>query len=402
MFLNEHGKPVNYDVYETTEIKMANEFILPDDYVLELGARYGGVSCAINKKLDNKTHQYSVEPDSRVWDALEKNKKANGCEFNIIKGCISKSRQSLSKDTRKFGDGNDWACYSNQCGNGEVKNFSIPNKPFNVLVADCEGSLETFYKENTDFFSQLRCIMIEKDRPDYCNYDYLESEFLKLGFKIVYKDRKDGFHTTYEKPLKIIPKIFYINLDKRTDRREHMEKLLKGYDYERVSGIEDDDGYIGCAKSHILCIKVALARRLQKVIILEDDFMFVGGHNFKNMILPDKYDIFLLCNRIKEHTKLNNTFISVQKCSWTSGHILNQTIYNDLIQNLENGIEDRKMQKLTRNNLDHYWNKLWDTNKYKCLAHNYIFATQAEGYSDIINDEIDRRKQQNIQTKFTF
>lgn len=73
-----------------------------------------------------------------------------------------------------------------------------------------------------------------------------------------------------------------------------------------------------------------------------------------------------------------------------------------MIQNLENGIEDRKMRKLTRNNLDHYWNKLWETNKYVSLTHNYIFATQAGGYSDIINDNIDRRKDQNIETKFTF
>lgn len=398
MFENEHGQPVNYNVYETTEIRMANKFILPDDYVLELGARYGGVSCAINKKLNIKTHQYSVEPDKKVWGALEKNKKANGCEFHIIKGCISKSRQNLVRDSRKFGDGNDWACYSKDSKKGEVKNFSIPDEPFNVLVADCEGFLETFYRENTAFFSQLRCIMIEKDRPDHCDYDYLESEFLKLGFQIVYKDRKDGFHTTYEKPPKLIPKIFYINLDKRTDRREHMEKLLTGYDYERVSAIQDDDGYIGCAKSHIMCIELAKGRNLDKVIILEDDFMFVNGRNFRNMFLPDKYDIFLLCNRIKEHTKIDNTFSRVHKCSWTSGHILNHSIYNDLIQNLKNSIKDREKRKSISNQLDIHWNKLWDD--YKCITHNYNFATQREGYSDIINDKIDRSKVQCKESSF--
>ena len=50
-------------------------------------------------------------------------------------------------------------------------------------------------------------------------------------------------------------KILYINLDKRTDRKEAMENILKDYDYERVSAIEDQDGYIGCAKSHIKCIE---------------------------------------------------------------------------------------------------------------------------------------------------
>ena len=46
-------------------------------------------------------------------------------------------------------------------------------------------------------------------------------------------------------------KIFYI-LDERKDRRDHMEKILEGYNYERVSAIKHEDGYIGCALSHRL------------------------------------------------------------------------------------------------------------------------------------------------------
>ena len=54
---------------------MAKEYIKKDDVVLELGARYGSVFCVINSKLSNKNNQVSIEPDSRVWDALEKNKQ---------------------------------------------------------------------------------------------------------------------------------------------------------------------------------------------------------------------------------------------------------------------------------------------------------------------------------------
>jgi len=196
-----------------------------------------------------------------------------------------------------------------------------------------------------------------------------------------------------------IPKIFYINLDKRTDRRTQMETMLDGYDYERISAIEDDDGYIGCAKSHIKCIEMAKERGYDKVIILEDDFMFMNGWNFKNMELPQKYDIFLLCNRIKKHSKIDKTFSRVHECSWTSGHILDKNIYDDLIQNLEDGIKDReKKGKKISNNLDIYWNKLWG--KYVCITHNYNFATQRTGYSDIINQNVNRMEKQNIQSKF--
>jgi hypothetical protein len=399
---DENGKLVNYKVYESTEIKMAREFIQSDDYVLELGARYGGVSCEINKKLKNKKYQVVVEPDSRVWEVLEKNRDRNNCEFEILKGTISKNPQKIIMNSRKFNDNNDWATYCEESftsGGTGVQNFNLPNKPFNVLVADCEGFLETFYRENMELFPKLRCIMIEKDRREYCNYEYLESEFLRLGFQIVYKDRSDGFHTVYQRRCTKIPKIFYINLDKRTDRRTEMEQMLEGYDYERISAIEDDDGYIGCAKSHIQCIQMAKGLQYDKIIILEDDFMFMPGWNFKNMELPEKYDCFLLCNRIKKHTKIDKTFSRVHECSWTSGHILDKNIYDDLIQNLKDGIKYReKNGKRISNNLDIYWNKLWE--KYVCITHNTIFATQRDGYSDIINTNVNRMKQQNIESKF--
>ena len=192
--------------------------------------------------------------------------------------------------------------------------------------------------------------------------------------------------------------ILYINLDHRTDRKEHMEISLQGYNYERVSAIEDKDGYIGCAKSHIKCIEIARARKYQRVIILEDDFMFYKDNNFKNISLPETFDIFLLCNRIKKHVSLNDTFIKVKDCSWTSGHILNQSIYNDLIDNLETGIELRKGNKGHDYKLDIYWNKLFD--HYECISHNFVFATQREGYSNIMNQNMKYSNDQTNESRF--
>lgn len=201
MFVNENNQKVDYRKFESVEIHLAIKYIKGDDYVLELGARYGGVSCAINSKLKNKTHQYSVEPDYRVWNALETNKKNNNCKFNIIKGTISNEPMKIIQNTRKFKDNNDWATYTESASgysSQRIENYSLPDKPFNVLVADCEGFLETFYNENKQLFDQLRCIIIEKDRPDYCNYELLENEFLNMGFKISHKCKKD-FHVVYER-----------------------------------------------------------------------------------------------------------------------------------------------------------------------------------------------------------
>ena len=71
-----NGDRVNIEVIEKHEQDLANQYILENDVVLELGARYGSVSCIINSKLINKTNQVVVEPDERVWDSLEKNKNS--------------------------------------------------------------------------------------------------------------------------------------------------------------------------------------------------------------------------------------------------------------------------------------------------------------------------------------
>ena len=75
--------------------------------------------------------------------------------------------------------------------------------------------------------------------------------------------------------------ILYINLDSRKDRREHMEKLLEGYNYERVPAVYDEFGCIGCSKSHIKCMDIIIEKGYDKCVILEDDFMWKNDNNFE-------------------------------------------------------------------------------------------------------------------------
>jgi hypothetical protein len=90
MIFDEYNKKIDTDLIEKYEQDLANKYISPNDVVLELGARYGSVSCTINNKLYNKKNQLVVEPDSRVWSSLEYNREINKCEFSILKGFISK------------------------------------------------------------------------------------------------------------------------------------------------------------------------------------------------------------------------------------------------------------------------------------------------------------------------
>ena len=67
---DEHGQYIPYESIEVQEQHDANYYIRPDDKVLEIGARYGGVSITINKILKNKRDHVAVEPDSTVWESL--------------------------------------------------------------------------------------------------------------------------------------------------------------------------------------------------------------------------------------------------------------------------------------------------------------------------------------------
>ena len=180
-----YGNKVDIEHIEKPEQDLANQYILENDIVLELGARYGSVSCIINSKLNNKKNQVVVEPDDRVWDALEKNKVNNNCEFNIVKGFISNKKLDLTNlDVCLNGYGATFI----ESNDTKIPSYSLDeikikyNLKFNVLVADCEGFLEVFFDENPFFYDNLRLIIFEADYSEKCNYDKIKNKLIEKNF----------------------------------------------------------------------------------------------------------------------------------------------------------------------------------------------------------------------------
>jgi FkbM family methyltransferase len=183
--LDQNGTPVDINFMEKQEQDLANQYIQENDIVLELGARYGSVSCVINSKLNCKTNQVVVEPDDRVWEVLERNKHVNHCEFHIIKGFISAKKLGLINLDHHFGgyattyiENTDTTIESITLTDVK-KNYKLN---FNVLVADCEGFLEVFFDENPDFYDDLRLVIFEADYVEKCNYDKIRTTLKEKGF----------------------------------------------------------------------------------------------------------------------------------------------------------------------------------------------------------------------------
>jgi FkbM family methyltransferase len=179
-----NGKVVDTIQNEKEEQDLAKEYIQLNDIVFELGARYGSVSCIINSKLNCKTNQVVVEPDERVWEALERNKKVNNCEFNIVKGFVSNKKLGLI-NKQSYGE---YGTSSTLDDTSKIPSYTLKEieekykLKFNVLVADCEGFLETFFDENPNFYDQIRLIIFEADYPDKCNYNKIKNTLEDKGF----------------------------------------------------------------------------------------------------------------------------------------------------------------------------------------------------------------------------
>jgi hypothetical protein len=80
------------------------------------------------------------------------------------------------------------------------------------------------------------------------------------------------------KPMDYIDGIFYINLEKRLDRRVEIEIELTNMElpFERFPAIETPGrGILGCGLSHLSVFKLAKERKFRNVLIFEDDFYFL-------------------------------------------------------------------------------------------------------------------------------
>ena len=182
---DQYGNAIDINKMEKPEQDLAKKYIEQNDIVFELGARYGSVSCIINSKLNCKTNQVVVEPDERVWDALERNKKANNCDFHIVKGFVSAKKLGLTNLNCCFGGYGSMAIVKED---STIPSYTLEmiqekyNLKFNVLVADCEGFLETFFDENPNFYDNLRLVIFEADWPKKCNYDKIRNTLKEKGF----------------------------------------------------------------------------------------------------------------------------------------------------------------------------------------------------------------------------
>jgi glycosyl transferase family 25 len=190
-----------------------------------------------------------------------------------------------------------------------------------------------------------------------------------------------------------IDKIFYINLDKRDDRKTEIENELKNYDlYDKVERIAafhtPGKGILGCTMSHLHAIKMAKERNYSNVLILEDDFQFtVSKEEFENQLQlffenNIEYDVCMISYLVQRSEPTDYPFLSkVIEAQTASGYIIHSSFYDKMIELYEWAVPllEKTNQHWNYAN-DQCWKKLQPTAKWYCFTNRC--GKQRAGYSD--------------------
>jgi len=190
----------------------------------------------------------------------------------------------------------------------------------------------------------------------------------------------------------IIEKCLYINLESRSDRKEHVENELNKLNlssYERFNAIHHKNGSFGCSLSHIKCVQIAQEKGWNNVMIVEDDITFLdlellktNLNNFINNI--PTFDVILLAgNNMPPYQKINDFGVKVSRCQTTTGYIVNSHYYQTLIDNYKEGLLKLMKHPEDHNKyaIDKFWFNLQKRDSWYLITP--LSVIQREGYSDI-------------------
>ena len=187
-----------------------------------------------------------------------------------------------------------------------------------------------------------------------------------------------------------IDKVVYINLDQRPDRDAHMKRMTRCFSDNviRFSAIQDTPGSVGCSKSHIAVLEMAINHKWKNILILEDDAVWnkveQGYASLRNLASTD-YDVIVLGG-----TFVNRDANKLRSCKTTVGYLVNSTYYSTLLANFKEGLESLiQTNNHETSAVDTYWNKLQATDNWFIVAPCLVY--QRPDYSDICHGFQDYR-----------
>jgi glycosyl transferase, family 25 len=194
---------------------------------------------------------------------------------------------------------------------------------------------------------------------------------------------------------------YYINLEHRADRKQHVEEQLSTLSIkaERFNAIKMENGAIGCSMSHLKLLQTALANNYDHILIMEDDITFLEPDTFKtkfNKFLElhgNDWDVILFAgNNMPPYTIPDDTCIKVSRCQTTTGYLVNGHFIKALATNVKNGLTHllSKPSESKQFAIDKFWFVLQEASRWFLITPPTV--VQRPDYSDIEKRDTDYTK----------
>ncbi len=193
--------------------------------------------------------------------------------------------------------------------------------------------------------------------------------------------------------------LYYINLDSRTDRREHIEKNVLPYlnpyvkEVQRFSAF-DHTKYTsitqraaGCSYSHLAIWQEAYDKEFEKILIVEDDFSLIRNEEQIEIIfkLLDKI-VYDICNLgyVTSSPVIKTNMKYIYKCSdiqTTSCYAADPKFLKQMIPDVKQSADNLMTnQDHHTNAIDIVWKKFQNNPRWFISER---LGVQSTGYSDI-------------------
>jgi glycosyl transferase family 25 len=173
-----------------------------------------------------------------------------------------------------------------------------------------------------------------------------------------------------------------INLDRRTDRWTTFTENFDKYNvpYTRFSAVEDTNGALGCAKSHVAVLE--LQQDLPVAFVVEDDAMITEPiEPLIDEFLRSTADVLMLGWNTRTFKNFSPTFFRVLDAYTTSCYIVKAKVLPDVLSAFRKSVSD--LSKKIKNPIDVEWHKL--QKRLVFVAPKRHVVIQRESYSDIEN-----------------
>jgi GR25 family glycosyltransferase involved in LPS biosynthesis len=189
--------------------------------------------------------------------------------------------------------------------------------------------------------------------------------------------------------------VFYINLESRKDRLEHITHQLAQTNIdpqkiERIDAVYDPiNGAVGCTKSHCIALEQFIDSEYKTCLILEDDFEFTLPQDQTNQMVDrlfqevPKYDVVMLAANVGQCVRTEHDFLGkILNAQTTGGYAVHRKFARTLLKNMREGLAQLEKTGLgPAFAVDMYMKRLQPQSNWFCF--NPKLGKQIKSYSDI-------------------